>query len=198
MPPVLFALVILETGSPFLPEPVWTMILLFLLPTVGGMTGACLLLFPLRWGLLKYFHGLAWDHNPPDLSLPCSWEDSVCHHTQLLVEMGSQELFLTGLDSNLNPLISSSWVPRITSASNQCLPIYFIFILVLEIEFRALYLISMCSTLSYTSQPIVFFSFINYGFYSSTVWLSLLVFLTVGFLLLLFLDFCKCSFFFFW
>jgi hypothetical protein len=36
-----FALVIFEIGYCFLPGQVWTMILLFMLPTVGGMTGVC-------------------------------------------------------------------------------------------------------------------------------------------------------------
>jgi hypothetical protein len=40
MLPALFALVILELGSRFLPRPACTLILLFMLSTIAGMTGA--------------------------------------------------------------------------------------------------------------------------------------------------------------
>jgi hypothetical protein len=41
MPPALFALVISEIGSHFVPRSDCTVILLFMIPGVAGMTGAC-------------------------------------------------------------------------------------------------------------------------------------------------------------
>jgi hypothetical protein len=36
---------------------------------------------------------LAWNRNSPNLSLLCRWDTNICHHIQLLVEMGCCELF---------------------------------------------------------------------------------------------------------
>jgi hypothetical protein len=65
MPPILFALIILEIGSWFVSY--------FTLPTVARMTDmyhhAQLFSFSVEMGLINYFPGLAWNHNPPDLHL---------------------------------------------------------------------------------------------------------------------------------
>jgi hypothetical protein len=56
MPPALFALVILEKGSHFLPLLAWTLLLLFLLPAVAGMAGTWpqVIVYLLRWGLMNF------------------------------------------------------------------------------------------------------------------------------------------------
>jgi hypothetical protein len=59
MPPDLFALVPLKTGSCFLPRSAWTVILIFTLNAVGGVAGVRdrAQLFALRWRSNKL---LAW------------------------------------------------------------------------------------------------------------------------------------------
>jgi putative effector of murein hydrolase LrgA (UPF0299 family) len=59
---------VFEMGSQFMPRPVWTVILLFVLVYTTAPR-----FFWLRWGLANFFlPGLALDFNPPDLSLSCS------------------------------------------------------------------------------------------------------------------------------
>jgi hypothetical protein len=72
-PATLFALVILEIWSYFLPRPPWTVILLFY-ASFGHWDDRCM---P-PW--LDFFHwgsssSLAQNHNPPNLSFPHSWDD---------------------------------------------------------------------------------------------------------------------------
>jgi hypothetical protein len=62
MPPALFALVILEIGSHFLPRLIWIAILLFY-PDIGGLTGARQLIsveMEISQSPIP-----AWNHNPP-------------------------------------------------------------------------------------------------------------------------------------
>jgi hypothetical protein len=60
MPPVLFALVVFEIPSHFLPELAWIMILLFMLPKIAGIIGVLHYnqLFLLRCGLTDSLPGL--------------------------------------------------------------------------------------------------------------------------------------------
>jgi hypothetical protein len=73
MPQVLFALVILEIGSCFLPRPAWTMFLLFYAFCSSWNDRHApphLAFFPIEMGISQTFlSGLAWNHNPPNLSL---------------------------------------------------------------------------------------------------------------------------------
>jgi hypothetical protein len=57
-----FYLVILEIGSCFLPRSAWTIILLFMLSAIAGISGRNhhSQLFPLRWGLTNFFFFLLW------------------------------------------------------------------------------------------------------------------------------------------
>jgi hypothetical protein len=88
-PPALFALVVLEIGSCFQARPAWTMTFFFTscfsyrrcalpLPEIppppwdGGVSQFSFSPFP--YHLTPLAHGLAWNLNPPDLSLPCSWD----------------------------------------------------------------------------------------------------------------------------
>jgi hypothetical protein len=72
-PPAFFVLVIFEIGSQFMPRLGWTMILLFVLPCVAGMTvhtstsSHCV-----RWGLDNFLSRLALNLNPPNLHPPSS------------------------------------------------------------------------------------------------------------------------------
>jgi hypothetical protein len=43
--------------------------------------------------LFIYLPELAWNWDLPDLSLACRWDESTHHHTQILVEIVSHELF---------------------------------------------------------------------------------------------------------
>jgi hypothetical protein len=54
-----------------------TMILLFILPAVAGMTGTChgTQFFSLRLGSQTFFPGLDWNHDLPNLHLLSSWDD---------------------------------------------------------------------------------------------------------------------------
>jgi hypothetical protein len=72
-PPPLFALVIFETGSHFLPRLAWTTSLLFMLPAITGMKvrNSSLSFFPLKRGLTNFF---AWNHDPPDLTLLSNYD----------------------------------------------------------------------------------------------------------------------------
>jgi hypothetical protein len=83
MPPGLFAPVILEIGSRFLPGPAWTMDLLFYTSHCTGITG-------------------------------------VQHHTRLLVEVGSCELFSWAGLGTVIVLMSASQVVRVIGMSHQC------------------------------------------------------------------------------
>jgi hypothetical protein len=68
MPPALFALVIFDIESSFLPGPAWTVILLFTLPAIAGMTGvhySSHLLAEMESSELFAWAGF----DPPDLSL---------------------------------------------------------------------------------------------------------------------------------
>jgi hypothetical protein len=54
---------VFETGFCFMPEPVWTVVPLFLLPWVAGMTEACTTPSHwLRWGLMNFL--LRWPKEP--------------------------------------------------------------------------------------------------------------------------------------
>jgi hypothetical protein len=69
-----FWLDILEIGFYFIPRLVGTTILLFGIHDIARVTGARLFFFFLLWwGLVKFFPSLAWNCNPPNLSLPKSW-----------------------------------------------------------------------------------------------------------------------------
>jgi hypothetical protein len=65
------ALVILEIGSCFLPRLLWTVILqLLLAQQVCTVTPN---FFLLGWGLAIFLPGMSCNHDPPDLSLSCSF-----------------------------------------------------------------------------------------------------------------------------
>jgi hypothetical protein len=72
MPPALFALVILEKGSCFLHRSVWTVIVLFYTPAVGGVTGThhCAQLLIETGDLVNFLHGVASNLSLPKLNLP--------------------------------------------------------------------------------------------------------------------------------
>jgi hypothetical protein len=76
MTPAIFAMVILELGSHFFPKLAWTEIILFMLPAScwdDRLTLSCLALFNRDGDLINFFlPGLAWNLDPPYLSLPCS------------------------------------------------------------------------------------------------------------------------------
>jgi hypothetical protein len=74
-----------------------TVILLFMLPIVGGMTGMHhhAQFFILRVGLMNFFlPGIAWNHDPLQ-----NWDDGA----QLLVELGVSQTFCLGLALKHNP-----------------------------------------------------------------------------------------------
>jgi hypothetical protein len=43
--------------------------------------------------MVSLFAQTGLDLNPPICASLCSWDDRMCHHVQLLVEIGSLELF---------------------------------------------------------------------------------------------------------
>jgi hypothetical protein len=65
----------LEKRSCFLTRPAWTTILQFYISCHcwdGRSTPSCLVFFLLRWGLAKFLlPRMAWNHDPPNLSLLC-------------------------------------------------------------------------------------------------------------------------------
>jgi hypothetical protein len=72
---VLFALVILETKSHFLPRPIWTMILLFYTSSPcwdDRHVPPCPVFFHWDGNLPNFLPGLALNHDPSDLCLPSS------------------------------------------------------------------------------------------------------------------------------
>jgi hypothetical protein len=76
MPPALFALVILEIVSHFLPWSVQTSILLFILPPVAEMTNTHhntqLFLFYVEMGSYKHLIWAGLNSDPPNLSITVS------------------------------------------------------------------------------------------------------------------------------
>jgi hypothetical protein len=77
-PSVIFAQVIFEIGSHFWTGPAWIAIFLFMFSQVAGIIGVHYhaQLFPLRWGLMKFFpRTFFWNQNLPYFSLQCSWDD---------------------------------------------------------------------------------------------------------------------------
>jgi hypothetical protein len=79
-PPAHFALVILEMWSHFLSRLAGNKILLFIVPTVTGMTDVWYQAHLFSWGGVSwpFFARLDWNCTPPDLSLPCSLGWQAC------------------------------------------------------------------------------------------------------------------------
>jgi hypothetical protein len=75
-----FALVILEMWSHFLSRLAGNKILLFIIPTVTGMTDVWYQAHLFSWGGVSwpFFARLDWNCTPPDLSLPCSLGWQAC------------------------------------------------------------------------------------------------------------------------
>jgi hypothetical protein len=110
----------------FLSRPAWTTILLFILLVIAGMAGMhhYTQLFPLlRWGLMNIFC-LGWPGTSQSQQ-PSQYLGMVraYHWAQLLVELGSYELFaLPGFLTVILP-ISAFQIAKITVVSHRCLAI---------------------------------------------------------------------------
>jgi hypothetical protein len=100
-----------------------------------------------QFGPIFFF--LYWDLN----SGPSPWATPPTHF--FLFKIGSHELF-PGLASNHDPLVSASWVARITGVSHRCLAWPILFFDWLGFELRPLSLQSRHSTTWAT--PLVHFS----------------------------------------
>jgi hypothetical protein len=94
MPPVLFALVILEIGSHFLHKPTWTSIFPFDISHIAGWQAQAVMLsfFALRW--VSWTFDLGWHGTvvPPISASHVAWDD---RHMLLHPDIGSDGVWWT-------------------------------------------------------------------------------------------------------
>jgi hypothetical protein len=131
--PALFALVILETGSQFLPRLAWTTILLFytsccdwdsrsappcLFSVEMRSCWLCVLDWP--WTMILLISAQTMSSY---VCLPCSWDDRHTLYIQLIDWVGGLTNFLPGLTSSCQlQNLHLSHIARITSVSHCAYP----------------------------------------------------------------------------
>jgi hypothetical protein len=138
----------LEVGSPFLPRPTWTVILLFHASHYYQVIGACHYTIEMVSCKLLLL-GLAWNHDPPDLSLLGSLGWQVCASAPSYWLRWKLAKFFPGLGLEL-------WATSNLSLICYLYQVFFWEGVVLEFELRALHLLSRHSTIwaTYTFSPL--------------------------------------------